>query len=196
MTSDIRFAVRQIMRTPLFSGVVIVVIALGIGVNSALLTTLNKFVWRPAPGIEPAARLARLSATAHDENDRPGGVSLSYRDVQDLRGERNVFADVAAWQATDLAADFGSGSQTVMMSFATANYFRVLGVRMAAGAGFPDGLDAAPDAIAVISHSLWTKHFTGQPDAIGRTIRVMNRSFTIVGVAPPLFAGVNVSSMG
>jgi putative ABC transport system permease protein len=196
MMSDIRFAVRQIMRTPLFSGVVIVVIALGIGVNSGLLTTLNRFVWQPAPGIEPTSRLARLSATAHDENDRPGGVSLSYRDVQDLRAERSVFTDVAAWQATDLAADFGSGTQTVMTSYATLNYFRVLGVRMAVGAGFPAGNDAAPDAIVVISHSLWTRHFVGQPDAIGKSIRVMNRSFTIVGVAPPLFAGVNVSSMG
>jgi predicted permease len=123
-------------------------------------------------------------------------VSLSYRDVQDLRAERSVFTDVAAWQATDLAADFGSGAQTIMASYATANYFRLLGVRMAAGAGFPAGADAAPDAIAVISHSLWLRHFEGQLDAVGKTIRVMDRPFTIVGVAPPLFAGVNVSSMG
>ena len=197
MTSDIRFAARQIIRTPLFSSVLIVVIALGVGVNAGLLTTLNRFVWRPAPGIDPAARLVRLTAMAlRGDEDWPGSVSLSYRDVQDLRAVRDVFSDVAAWEARTLAADLGAGPQSVMTSYATANYFRVLGVRMAAGAGFPAGADAAPEAIAVISHSLWTKQFTQRADAIGKTIRVMNQPFTIVGVAPPLFAGVNVSSMG
>ena len=197
MTSDIRYAVRQITRTPLFSGVVILVIALGIGINSGLLTAINRFAWQPAPGIESTSRLARLSATAERGESRlPGAVSLSYRDIQDLRAERSVFNDVAAWQSVDLAADLGSGTQAVKTSYVTTNYFRVLGVRMAAGAGLPDGADPAPDAVVVIGHSLWTKHFDGQSDAIGKSIRVMNRPFTIVGVAPPRFAGVNVLDMG
>lgn len=197
MTGDVRFALRQIARTPLFSGVVIAVIALGIGVNAGLLTTLNRFVWRPAPGIEQTSRLVRLNATAvRGETDRSSGVPLSYRDVQDLRAVPEAFTDVAAWQPRTLAADFGAGTQSVMTSYATANYFRVLGVPMVAGAGFPVWADTATDAIVVISHSLWISHFAGRADAIGTTIRVMHRPFTLVGVAPPLFAGVNVANMG
>ena len=195
--SDVQFALRQISRTPLFSGVVIAVIALGIGTNAGLFTTLDTYAWRAAPGIEDTPRLARLTATAvRGASGQIAAVSLSYLDIQDLRGQRDVFSDVAAWQATSLAADFGDGAASVMTSYTTANYFRVLGVVMAAGAGFPDGADQSPDPIVVIGHSLWQTRFGGKDDAIGKTIRVMNQPFTIVGVAPPRFAGVNVSSMG
>ena len=195
--NDIRFALRQIARAPLFSGVVIAVIALGIAINAGLLTTLDAYAWRAAPGIEDTPGLARLTATAvRGESGPPASVPLSYRDIQDLRGQRDVFADVAAWQAISLAADFGDGAVSVMTSCTTANYFRVLGVVMAAGTGFPEGADRSPDPIVVVGHSLWQTHFGGRIDAIGKTIRVMNRPFTIVGVAPPRFAGVNVSSMG
>ncbi len=197
LAGDVRFALRQIARTPLFSGIVIAVIALGIGINAGLLTTLDVYAWRAAPGIKDSPRLARLTATvARKESGGPAAVSLSYRDVQDLRGLRDVFEDVAAWQATALAADFGDGARSVMTSYTTANYFRLLGVSMAAGTRFPDGADESPEPIVVIGHSLWQAHFDGNPDAIGSTIRVMDRPFTIVGVAPPLFAGVNISSMG
>ncbi len=195
--SDVQFALRQISRTPLFSGVVIGVIALGIGTNAGLFTTLDTYAWRAAPGIEDTPRLARLTATAvRGASGQIGAVSLSYLDIQDFRGQRDVFTDVAAWQATSLAADFGDGAASVMTSYTTANYFRVLGVVMAAGAGFPDGADQSPDPIVVIGHSLWQTRFGGKDDAIGKTIRVMHQPFTIVGVAPPRFAGVNVSSMG
>jgi putative ABC transport system permease protein len=195
--NDVRFALRQISRTPLFSGVVIAVIALGIGTNAGLFTTLDTYAWRAAPGIEDTPRLARLTATAvRGPSGQVGPVSLSYSDIQDLRGQREVFADVAAWQATSLAADFGDGAASVMASYTTANYFRVLGVVMAAGAGFSDGADHSPDAMVIIGHSLWQTRLGGRADAIGKTIRVMNQPFTIVGVAPPRFAGVNVSSMG
>ena len=195
--NDLRLALRQVAATPLFSGVVIAVIALGSGLNAGLLTTLDAHVWRAAPGIEDTPRLARLTATAaRGESDQPAVVTLSFSDIQDLRGRREVFADVAGWQMTSRAADFGGGAASMMTIYATANYFRVLGVAMAAGAGFPEGADRAPDPIVVIGHSLWQAHFGGRADAIGATIRVMNQSFTVVGVAPPRFAGVNVSSMG
>ncbi len=195
--NDVQFALRQIARTPLFSGVVIAVIALGTGTNAGLFTTLNAYAWRAAPGIEDSPRLARLTATAaRGVSGQPAALSLSYRDIQDLRGQRDVFADVAAWHATSLAADFGDGAASVMVSYTTANYFRVLGVVLALGAGFPDGADQSPDPIVVVGHSLWQTRLGGRADALGTTIRVMNQPFTIVGVAPPRFAGVNVSSMG
>lgn len=196
-SSDIRYALRQIARAPLFSGVVIAVIALGIGINAGLLTVLNEYAWRPAPGIPADGRLARLMPTAVSATSgQQRGISLSYPDIQDLRNQRDVFQDVAAWRSAWLATDFGSGAEQVVGVYTTANYFRVLRVPLAAGAGFPGHEDATTEPIVVIGHSLWITHFAGSPDAIGKTIRVMNRQFTIAGVAPPRFAGVNVSSMG
>ena len=197
ITGDLRFALRQIARTPLFSGVVIAVIALGVGINAGLLTALNSYVWQPAPGIPSDSRLVRLMPMSVSERSgQPRATALSYRDVQDLRGERDVFAGVAAWRATWLAADLGAGAEPVAATYTTADYFRVLRVPMAAGVGFPAGADASADPIVVIGHSLWMTHFAASPDAIGKTIRVMNRPFTIVGVAPPRFAGVNITSFG
>jgi len=198
LVSDVRFAWRQIARAPLFSGVVIVVIALGIGINAGLLTALNAVVWRPAPGIEPDSKLARLTPTAsrRDDTNRRGEISLSYPDIQELRAQRDVFTDVAAWRSAWRAVDFGGGAETVAVTYATANYFRVLRVAMAAGTGFPEGVDQSAAPIVVIGHSLWMANFGGSPDAIGMTIRVMNQPFTIVGVAPPFFTGVNVTSLG
>ena len=192
---DLRFALRQIGRTPLFSGVIIAVIALGIGLNAGLLTFLNAYAWRPAPGIASDRRLARLTpAAASATSGRPRPVGLSYPDIRDLRDQRHIFADVAAWRSSRLVADFGSGAEAVVGVYSTANYFRVLRVALAAGTGFSGEADAEP--VVVIGHSHWVTHFAGSPDAIGKTIRVLNRPFTIVGVAPPRFAGVNVSSQG
>lgn len=195
--SDLRYALRQIARTPLFSGVVIVVIGLGIGSNAGLLTVLNAAAWRPAPGIPADSRLARLVPTAlRGQAGEPTDVQLSHPDIQDLAAQRGVFTDVAAWQAAWLAADFGGGAETVAGTYATANYFRLLGVPLAAGTGFPADADRTAPSVVVIGHSLWMANFGGSPDAIGKTIRLMNQPFTIVGVAPPRFAGVNLSSLG
>lgn len=194
---DIRYAFRQIARAPLFSGVVIAVIALGISINAGLLTVLNTYAWQPAPGIARDSRLARLMPTAMSATSGARRATpLSYMDIEDLRNRRDVFADVAGWRGTSLAVDFGSGAESVGGVYTTANYFRVLRVAFAAGAGFPGNADTSAEPIVVIGHSLWMTHFAGSPDAIGKIIRVMNRPFTIVGVAPPRFVGVNVSSMG
>lgn len=197
VVSDVRLALRQIARTPLFSGVLITVIALGIGINTGLLTTLNQYAWRPAPGIVSDGRLARLlPKAARGQEDRLVDVRLSYPDIQDLRERREAFAEVAAWGRTSLAADFGAGAESVDVYYVTGNYLRVLGVPMAAGTGFPEATDQSADPIVVIGHSLWMTHFGGSLEAIGKTIRIMNLSFTVVGVAPPLFVGVDVLRLG
>jgi predicted permease len=195
IAGDIRFALRQIRRTPLLSGVIIAVITLGIGINAGLLTFLNGYAWRPAPGIAPDRQLVRLTPSAVAEDGaRPRPVGLSWPDIQDLRDQRDLFADVAAWRTASLAADFGGGGEPVSGVFTTTNYFRLLRVPLTAGSGFTD--DAADEPVVIIGHSIWVEHFAGSPDVIGRTIRVMDQPFTVVGVAPTRFAGVNLSQQG
>ena len=194
---DVRFALRQIARTPLLSGVIIGVIALGIGINAGLLTVLNRYAWHPALGIPADASLARLRPMAAREGtDRIGDVGLSYPEIIELRARRDVFAELAAWTSTSLPVDLDAGAQSIIITSASANYFRTLRVTLAAGSGFSDDVDRSPAPVAVISHSLWMTNFGGSPDAIGKTIRITNVPFTIVGVAPERFSGINVLNTG
>src|SRR5262245_698698 len=195
--SDIRYAVRQIRRTPLFSGVVIGVIALGIGINAGMMTLLSVYAWQPAPGIDADKGLVRLTPmAARGQSNRVGEVSLSYAELQQLREQRHVFADVAAFQSADLGVDLGGGTEVVLVTYSSDNYFRSLRVSTAAGTALPEGGERSASAVAVIGHSIWMNTFGGSPDAIGKTIRVMNVPFTIVGVAPPRFVGVDVDQLG
>ena len=195
--ADVRFALRQIVHTPLVSGIIIGVIALGIGTNAGLLTVLDLYAWHPAPGIERDAHLVRLTPMAARGDGRQlAGTRLSYPDVLDLRAERNVFADVAGYAGSYLGVDFGGGPEEITATYVTDNYFRMLGVRLVAGVGLPAGGDRSAPPVVVLDHSLWMSNFGGSPDAIGKTVRVMNRPFTIVGVAPPRFSGVDVAAMG
>ena len=194
---DVRYALRQIAHTPLFSGIIIGVIALGIGTNAGLLTVLNMYAWHPAPGIEADAHLARLTPMAERSESKQLRVTrLSYPDIRDLRAERSIFADVAGYAGSYLGVDFGGGPEEVTATYVTDNYFRMLRVRMAAGAGLPEGVDHSALPVVVIDHALWMANFSGSPRAIGKTIRIMNRPFTVVGVAPPRFAGVDVAALG
>jgi putative ABC transport system permease protein len=194
---DIRFALRQIARAPLLSGVIITVIALGIGINAGLLTILNTYAWRPALGIPPDAALARLTPTAVRRSDgRLVDILLSYPDILDLRERRDAFREVAAWTSTNLPVDLAGGAETMRVSYTTANFFRALRVTLAAGSGFPDDLDQSTAPVVVIGQSLWMTNFGGSPDVIGKTIRVMNLPFTIVGVAPERFVGFDIMNLG
>ena len=197
LSGDLRFALRQMTRARLFSAITIVVIALGIGVNAALMTTLDVYAWNPAPGIDTRAPLARLLPSAASKGGtRVRDVRLSYAELVTLREQRTVFDDVAAWDAGSLPADFGAGAEPVLAFFATGNYFRALGAEPTVGVAFADASDEASIPIVVISHNVWTTSFGGAPDVVGKTIRVMNVSFTIVGVAPPRFVGIDVKDLG
>lgn len=196
-TGDVRFALRQIGRTPLFSAVVIAVIALGIGINAGLLTTLDTVAWRPAPGIEPDPALVRLlPRAARGRDNRIVQVRLSYPELTELRAQHTVFTDVAGWAPRNIIADLGGGVEMLRVTLVTQDFFRLPRVKLAAGAGFPPGVETSAAPIAVIDYALWTTNFGASPAAIGKTIRIMNQPFTIVGVAPPLFTGIDVKSLG
>ena len=188
--ADVRFAFRQIRRAPLFSGVVIGVIALGIGTDAALLTTLNTYAWRPAPGIPSNEGLVLLTNTARDRR------AFTYAEVGAMRARRDLFAWVAGASQTTLGVDFGAGPEATLSLFATNDYFRALRVALSAGAGFPLADDGDASPVVVIGHSIWTTQFESSPDVIGRTLRIANVPFTIVGVAPPHFTGTDARAMG
>ncbi|HEY4215790.1 MAG TPA: ABC transporter permease [Gemmatimonadaceae bacterium] len=189
LARDLAFALRRLRRTPLFAGVVIATLALGIGASTAVFSLVNAILIEPLPYPEPN-RLVRLTnsvssgaAATVDESD---ALVLLYQ------RQARSFSAVGAWRFDD--GDLGAtepGQNTIRVRGArvTANFFDVLGARPALGRAFSSGEDRpGRNGVVVLSHRVWETRFHADPRAIGRQIVVNDVSRTIVGIMPPTFA--------
>jgi predicted permease len=195
MLHELRFAVRQLRRTPVFAFVAIVTLALGIGANTAAFSVMNAVVLRFLPVQDPERlvflhvreRPPKASQTGYDD------TSLSYPVYDQLRAERGTFADLMAFVPLSIdrtAVRHGSDAETVWADMVTGNFFSGLGVRMSRGRGFTVEDEATHAQVAVLSHAYWTRRFARAPSMVGETIFVKGVPFTIVGVAAEGFTGV------
>src|SRR2546423_1842280 len=178
---DIRYGARTLAKSPAFTVVAIVSLAVGIGANTTIFSLVNAALLRPLPQVRDEARLVDVNRT------RPNGDSFaqtSYPDYVYLRDHAEAFDGLAAFSFTPLDISDGGGAERVRGMLASANYFDVLGVRPARGRFFlPQEERAAGEtAVAVISHEFWQKHFGGG-EVIGRQLKVNGQPFNVVGVA-------------
>ena len=202
IVADVRFGLRHFGRKPFSALTMIVVLALGIGFNTALFMFLYSFVNSPPSGVERQESLVRIRGI--DRSTSPGqtiGREFSYPEYREYAAQQGLFSAVAAWTSSDVVLDVrgnggGSSNDASLHSgaatYVTANYFHVLGVRPIMGVGLPaDARDdtGRPELVAVISHVVWDRYFGRAPDAVGRTLKVNDVPVTIVGVAPRRFAG-------
>lgn len=195
--SELRYAARRLRRVPVFAGAVVLVLALGVGMTTAMFSLVHGILLAPLPYPEPD-RLVRLTHTA----SRAGraAVDLSDAIVMLYQSEARAFEGVAAWRFDD--GDLGpsegpsegpsQADQTAVRvrgARVTANFFDVLGVPPALGRAFAPG-DDRPGAprVVVLSHRIWQERLHGDPDALGRQIDVNDVPRTIVGIMPPGFA--------
>ena len=192
---DVRFAARHFARAPVATATMIGIFALGIGFSTALSLFVQAVVDGPVPGIPRQESLVRIRGI---DRARPGaaiGREFSYPEYREYAAQRTLFSGVAAWTSSDIVFDAGTreaNPQSGAATYVTGNYFQVLGLRPALGAGLPvdaNDADSAPPLVAVISHVLWERHFERSPDVIGRAMKVNGVTVTIVGVAPRRFAG-------
>ncbi len=186
--NDFRFALRQMLKSPVFTGIAVLSLALGIGANATVLGWIDSALLHPVPGARDAGRLVvvagrHASGTLND--------TVSYPDLEDIGRASDTFDGVAASQFGTVALGVKGETDWVWGQITTANFFEVLGVRAALGRFFlPDEeVGRAGAAVAVISHGLWQRRFGGDPDILGRTIDVNRQAFTVVGVGPPEFRG-------
>jgi len=199
LVSDVRFAMRHFSRTPLTAITLILVLALGIGVNSALFSLVQVLTMRPAPGVPADDALVRIRGTSLTRSEgKLDGRHLSMPEVNDLATRRETFAAVASYSSEEVMLDLGDGSDPKAMTghFVSPNFFATLGIRTALGPGLPAGqTDDAPGAelVVVIAHSLW-EQIGGDTAIIGRVVRVNDVPVRIVGVAPPAFQGAAFDS--
>jgi len=186
---DLRYGARQLLRHRTSTMAVILTLALGIGANTAMFTLLNAALFAPAPAAHPD-RLVWLGQI-QQQSGRFHGVS--FPDYQALRDHGNPFVGLAAYSSINVSLG-GGAPERVRSIIASGNYFDVLGVPVAHGRTFRADEDARPGAhpVVVVSHALWTRRFGADPSILNQSIVINGRPFTVIGVAPPRFSGIEI----
>jgi predicted permease len=186
---DVQYGLRILTKNPGFSGVAIVVLALGIGANTAVFSLVNAMLLQPIPsgGAEVVGIYSR-------DRTRPDSYrAFSFDDLQDVRAARDVFADVMGHSLTLVGTGEGDQTRRTFAAIVSAGYFSTLEVRLAAGRTFsPEEERAGSDVPVVIVGYQFARRRTKGPtpgDALGQRVRINARDYTIVGVAPEGFAG-------
>ena len=183
MLTDLRYAFRQLIKSPAFSLLAILTLALGIGANSAIFSVIETVLLRSLP-FPNADRLTMVWATAPQ---RPGSEREvhSYPDYVDLRARNHTFSALAAFTTTSAIWGSGVGAEDVSGVAATADLFDVLGTQPLLGRGFARA-DEEPGAplLVVIGFDFWQRHFGGDPNVIGQQALLQGRTCTITGVMP------------
>jgi putative ABC transport system permease protein len=180
---DLRYAVRALRRSPGFTAGSILILALGIGANTAIFSVVRAVLLRPLPFREPG-RLAWVWATRADR-DR---AFYSIPNFRDTKAQARAFEDLAGFSPWGPTLSGEPEPERLSAVRVTGNAFAVLGARPAAGRAIA-GSDAEPEAsrVAVISHGLWQRRFAGDPGVVGRSIRLNGEAYAVVGVLPKEF---------
>ncbi len=178
-------AVTTVARTPGFSLAAMLSLGLAICANTVVFGVLNALILRPLP-VERADRLYFLQSESSHSHAFP-----LYRELRDRNA---LLSGLAAYRIAPMALQLESGSERVWGYLATGNYFDVLGVKPAVGRFFNAGDDRAPGnaPYAVLSYASWQSRFSGDPDVVGRVIRIKGRAYTVLGVAPEGFRGTEL----
>lgn len=184
---DLRFAIRLLRRTPAIASSIILVLALGIGANSAMFGIVDGLMLHPVSYPNPESLVFVWN---HDPQGALSNVSSA--DFMDWRAQSSSFSDLAAWVPTSFVIIGGDRPRQVGGARVTANFFRALGVKPVLGRTFlpdEDGVDRPAGAArsAVISYRLWQEDLGADPNVLGRTVSVDSISYTVIGVAPADF---------
>jgi len=184
VTKDLVYALRTLRRQPGFAAVVVVVLAAVIGLHATLATVLAGVLLRPWPGLSDPSRVVALYLRDANGGARIG-PSFAAGDVAALRAEARTLDGVAAMASDDVRIGEGDAVRGVGALVVSANFFDVLGVAMAQGRRFAGDEDRGgdPRAVAILSYDGWRGAFGGDPAVVGRTIRVNDVPFTVVGIA-------------
>ena len=189
--NDLRYALRQLRRSPGFAAIAILTLALGVGVNTAIFSVVNGLLFSSL-GVKQQSRLAILGFQQKGTAWQP---NLSLPEYNDLREQtKNIFSDLAAeTPSLDGISMQGSKPDRALTNYVTGNYFQVLGVQPLLGRFFlpSEGKTPGADPVIVLSYSYWKQHFAGDPTIVGRQVSVDGHPITIIGIAPRNFQGIN-----
>jgi putative ABC transport system permease protein len=192
---DLRYSLRQLRRAPGFSATVVVTLALGIGANAVMFGIVDRLLLSPPPHVVDSPRVVRVQIVSKRVGEEPYPSPytnwLTFRDLAAVP----AFARVAAFgYPADMSLGRGRDAISVKTNSASASLFPLLGVRPALGRFFLEEEDRPPAGtpVAVIGYGLWMRRFGGSPDALGAKLPLGSVTYTIVGVAPKGFTGVDL----
>lgn len=175
---DVRYASRMLRKSPGFTVLAALCLALGIGVNASVFALLDFTMLRPL-AVPGPYRMTVLS--------RAGNPEFSYPDYVAYRDRSQAFTALAASLPTESSIDANDQSHLVSAEAVSADYFETMGVSPFIGRWFTD----ENEPVAVLSYSAWRNFFSADPSILGRSVRSESQSYTVIGVAPPAFTGVN-----
>jgi putative ABC transport system permease protein len=183
LVQDLKFAIRMLRKAPGFSAVAILTLALGIGANTAIFSVVNAVLLRPLP-FKNSSRLVLLRETAKHVGD----VSVSYDDFLDWRQQSHAFAEMAAVHNKGFNLSGVTQPESIGGYAVSPNFLSLLGVQPILGRDLlPSEEKQGTEPVVLLSYQLWQSHLGGDPRVLGRSIKLDDRSFTIVGVLPPTF---------
>ncbi|HEY9420357.1 MAG TPA: ADOP family duplicated permease [Thermoanaerobaculia bacterium] len=190
LLQDCRYGARLFLRNPFFTFCIVLSLALGIGLSSAVFSYLNALFLQPIPGVSEADRVFVLYTRIPKSSVH---LPVSYPNFQDLRQASRSFSELAASQVTRVALAAHGSAEQVTGELVTADYFKALGVEPSLGRLLLPRDDGALGAhpVAVLSERLWHRRFAADPDIVGRRISLNNISFLVVGIASRDFQGMN-----
>ncbi|HEU4768249.1 MAG TPA: ABC transporter permease [Pyrinomonadaceae bacterium] len=184
---DIRYGARMLTKNLGVTAVAVLTLALGIGANAAIFSGVNAFVLRPLP-VPEADRLVRPVELT---DDRGFSDELSYPDFSDYRNQATSFEAMSAEDMLPVALDGETQSDVIWGQLVSGSYFDVVRVKPIMGRTFLPEEDKTVNTspVVVISHSLWQRRFNSDPNIVGKTVRLSNRGYEVIGVTPSWFAG-------
>ncbi len=187
MLKDINYGLRKLLKNPGVTLVAVVTLGLGIGANTAIFSGVNAFLMRPLP-VPRATELIRPMEVAEDSelNDE-----MSYPDFVDYRAQSSSFAGLAAEDMVPAAIDTENQNDVIWGQVVSANYFDVIQVNPLLGRTFAPDEDKTigGSPVLVLSHGLWQRRFGSDRNIVGKTVRLNNRQYEVIGVAPEYFTG-------
>ena len=182
---DLRYAVRMLSKSPGFTAVAVLTLALGIGANAAIFSVVNSVLLRPLPYEDPG-RLVKVTGEFRSLDSHAEGISIS--EIDDLRRDTQLFEGVAAPLQINANLTGSDQPARVEVVLTTTDYFSTLGVDAAMGRVF-GSQDFAPGigTVVVLSDGAWRRRFGSDPGIIGKQLRIDNDLYTVIGVMPPNF---------
>ncbi len=191
LVQDIRFSLRMLAKSPGFTAVATLTLALGIGANTAIFSLIDSAMLKMLPVQKPEELL--LLATRSQQSDREPDVTFSNPVWEQIRKRQDVFSSISVSSDSKFDLARGGESHNVNGLYVSGEFFNTLGVRPVAGRLLlsSDDFRSCPGA-AVLSYGFWQEHYGGAPSAIGSMISLNNHPFEVIGVTSPGFFGVTV----
>lgn len=189
LQQDLRQVIRLLQKQPIFAATVVLTLALGVGVNTALFSVVNFMLLRPLPVANPD----QLVVVAARQTGAADYSDVSYPDFLDFQSQMAGELDLAAYQISQDGLSSEGRPDRVLVNYVTGNFFSLLGLEPALGRLITpaEGHRLGADPVVVLGYAYWQRHFNGDRDIVGKPVVANGRALTVVGVAPPEFHGAS-----